>query len=117
MAGLWQASLARVAVPVAQRHPVFFYIDEFQSVLRLPLDLADMLAKARGLGVGLVLAHQYLGQLGDAVKTAVLGTARTQIAFQVEHDDARTLAPRFAPLAPADLSGLAADDIAMLPGV
>ncbi len=93
------------------------YLDEFQDFLRLPVDLADMLAQARGLGVGLVLAHQYLGQLTDTVRTAVLGTARTQIAFQVEYDDAKTLAHRFAPLTQTDLSGLAAYEIAMRPCV
>jgi hypothetical protein len=64
-----------------------------------------------------VLAHQYLGQLTDTVRTAVLGTARTQIAFQVEYDDAKTLAHRFAPLTQADLSGLSAYEIAMRPCV
>jgi hypothetical protein len=117
LAGLWQATLARVAVPAQQRHHVFIYLDEFQQVLRLPLDLADMLAQSRALGVGLVLAHQYLGQLSESIRTAVLGTVRTQIAFQVEHDDARTLAPRFAPLSAHDLSGLAAYEIAMRPCV
>jgi hypothetical protein len=117
MSGLWQATLARVAVEAERRHPVFVYLDEFQAILRLPVDLADMLAQARGLGVGLVLGHQYMGQLSDEVKTAVLGTARTQIAFQVEHDDARALAPRFGPLQAADLSGLAAYEIAMRPCV
>jgi Type IV secretion-system coupling protein DNA-binding domain len=117
MAGLWQATLRRVTVAAERRHPVFIYLDEFQQILRLPLDLADMLAQARALGVGLILAHQYLGQLTDDVKTAVFGTIRTQIAFQVEHDDAKTLAARFAPLAAADLSGLGAYEIAMRPCV
>ena len=117
MAGLWQATLARVSVPAEQRHPVMVYLDEFQSVVRLPVELADMLAQARGLGVGMVLAHQYLGQLSDEVRTAVFGTARTQICFQVEYDDAKTLANRFAPLTQADLSGLAAYEIAMRPCV
>lgn len=117
MAGLWQAALARAAVPADRRHPVMIYLDEFQDFLRLPLSLADMLAQARGLGVGLVLAHQYLGQLTDEVKTAVLGTARTQIAFQVEYGDARELANRFGPLTQADLSGLGAYEIAMRPCV
>ncbi len=117
MAGLWQATLARVAVPADRRHPVFVYLDEFQNVVRLPVDLADMLAQARGLGVGMVLAHQYLGQLGDDIRTAVFGTARTQIAFQVEYDDGRALANRFAPLTQADLSGLSAYEIAMRPCV
>jgi hypothetical protein len=117
MAGLWQATLARVAVPAERRHPVMIYLDEFQSVVRLPVDLADMLAQARGLGVGLVLANQYAAQLPDDIRTAVLGTARTQICFQVEHDDAKLLATRFAPLTAGDLSGLAAYEIAMRPCV
>jgi hypothetical protein len=117
MAGLWQATLARVTVPAARRHPVMIYLDEFQEVLRLPVSLSDMLAQARGFGVGLVLSHQYLGQLGEAVRTAVLGTVRTQICFQVEYDDAKTLSHRFAPLTQADLSGLAAYEIAMRPCV
>jgi hypothetical protein len=117
MAGLWQATLARVAVPAENRHPVFVYLDEFQAILRLPVDLADMLAQSRGLGVGLVLAHQYLGQLGDEVKTAVLGTTRTQVVFQVEHADAKALAPRFGPLSASDLSSLGAYEIALRPCV
>jgi len=115
MAGLWQATLERITVPPERRHPVMFYLDEFQDFLRLPIDLADMLAQARGLGTGLVLAHQYLGQLTDDVETAILGTARTQVVFQVEHDDATTLAKRFAPLTSDDLSGLAAYEIAVRP--
>jgi hypothetical protein len=68
MAGLWQATQARFAIPPEKRHPVSIFADEFQDVLRLPVDLADMLAKSRGAGVGLVLAHQHLGQLSDDVK-------------------------------------------------
>jgi hypothetical protein len=117
MAGLWQATLARVSVPQQRRHAVFVYLDEFQDFLRLNVDLTDMLAQARGLGVGLVLAHQYLGQLTEDVKTAVLGTTRTQCLFQVEYDDATMLAKRFAPLTQADLSGLAAYEIALRPCV
>jgi hypothetical protein len=117
MAGLWQATLARVTVPHEKRHPVMVFLDEFQDFLRLPIDLADMLSQARGLGVGLVLGHQYLGQLTENVKTAILGTARTQITFQVEFEDAKTLAQRFAPLTQEDLSGLAAYEIAMRPCV
>ncbi len=36
----------------------------FRTYLHLPLDFADALAQARGLGVGFALAHQYLHQLG-----------------------------------------------------
>ncbi len=113
VASLWQATLSRARIPATQRRPAFIYLDEFQDVLRLPLDVADMLAQARGLGVGLTLAHQHLGQLPEAVKTAVLGTARTQISFQLDYDDARTLEKRFAPLTADDLMGLAAYEVAL----
>ena len=117
IAGFWQATLGRVDVAEGKRHPVMVYLDEFQDVIRLPLDLAEMLAQARGLGVGLTLAHQYLGQLSDSVKTAVLGTTRTQIVFQLQPEDARTVSSRFTPLMPDDLVGLAAYEVAIRPSV
>jgi hypothetical protein len=113
VASLWQATLARAAVPAEQRRPVTVYLDEFQDVLRLPLDIADMLAQARGLGVGLTLAHQQLGQLSEAIKSAVLGTARSSVVFQLDYDDAQRMAQRFAPLTREDLMGLAAYEVAL----
>jgi hypothetical protein len=111
---LWQATLARTTVPAEHRRPAFAYLDEFQDIVRLTDDVADMLAQARALGLGLTLAHQYLAQLSEAILAAVLGTARTQLVFQVEHDDARRLAPRFAPtLSAADLTGLAPYEMAV----
>lgn len=115
MASLWQTALARVAVPVEKRRPAWLYVDEFQETVRLPLDLADMLSQARGLGLGLTLAHQYLGQLPDSVKTAVFGTARTHLTFQCGYDDATTLARAFAPLTRDDLMGLESYEIALRP--
>jgi Type IV secretion-system coupling protein DNA-binding domain len=117
VAAVWQATLARASIPAEQRHPVWLYLDEFQDVVRLPIDLADMLAQARGLGLGLTLAHQHLGQLSPEIKAGVLGTARSQLVFQLEHDDAKHLAPRFAPLSAHDLIGLGAFDIALRPCV
>jgi hypothetical protein len=58
-----------------------------------------------------------LMQLPEAVRAAVLGTVRTQIAFAVEYDDARTLEKRFSPLTADDLSGLPAFELAMRPCV
>lgn len=48
-----------------------------------------LLLRLLGPGVGLVLVHQYLGQLTAVVNTAVLGTSGTQVVFKVEYDDAR----------------------------
>ncbi|MGH7158189.1 MAG: type IV secretory system conjugative DNA transfer family protein [Candidatus Saccharimonadales bacterium] len=117
LAALWQAILGRVQLDPSERHPVYLYVDEAQSVLKLPVDLADMLAQARGLGASFTLAHQHLGQIDDKqVKSALLGTVRSQIVFQAMREDAATLAPSYAPrLTADDLMGLARYEFAMRP--
>jgi Type IV secretion-system coupling protein DNA-binding domain len=117
MTSVWQATLARGTLPKDQRHPVWLYLDEFQRVVRLPIDLADMLAQARGFGLGLIMAHQYLDQLTPEIKAAVLGTTRSQLIFQLEDRDATELAPRFAPLTRDDLTNLSPHEIALRPCV
>jgi hypothetical protein len=104
---LWQAVLGRSAVPRERRHPVFVVLDEFQDYLHLPVDLADALAQARGLGVGFALAHQYLHQLDAGMRSAVLANAQSRIAFRLPAEDARVLASG-STLAPEDFQSLGA---------
>ena len=89
---LWQAALGRARVPSHARVPVMVYIDEFQDYLHLPTDLADVLAQARGLGVGLTLAHQHLAQLPSSLRSAVMANARSRVCFQLGTEDARLVA-------------------------
>ena len=107
LSALWQAVQGRARLAPSERHPVFCFVDEFQDYLRLPTNLADVLAQARGYGFGLTLAHQHLGQLPAEVRQAVLANARSKAVFQTSADDARVLAREFAPyLTAADLQGL-----------
>jgi uncharacterized protein DUF87 len=92
VAELWQAVLARAGVPAERRHPVIVYADEFQDYVHLPTDMADALAQARGLGVGLTLAHQHLAQLPANLRAAVLANARSRVCFQLAGEDAQLMA-------------------------
>lgn len=107
MTGLWQATLGRSRVPPERRHVVPVYVDEFQDYLRLPLDFADALAMARGLGVAFTLAHQFLHQLEPQVRASVLANAQSRVAFRLAADDARILASGIQ-LDPEDFQSLGA---------
>jgi Type IV secretion-system coupling protein DNA-binding domain len=115
ISAVWQAALARANLPPAQRRAFWLVIDEFQDVMRLPLDLADMLSQARGLGLGLTLAHQYMDQLSNQLRAAVIGTTRSHLVFQLGYTDAHDLAVHFSPLNTDDLQNLAAYEIALRP--
>lgn len=114
VAALWQAALSRSQLPADGRPAFIGYLDEFQDVVRLgaATELADMLAQARGLGLGLVLSHQYMNQLPEAVQQALQGTVRSAVTYQSEYADATMLARRFAPLTADDLQGLETFEIA-----
>jgi hypothetical protein len=104
---LWQAVQKRAGMAAADRPATFAYIDEFQDYLHLPVGVETMLAQARGLGLGLTLAHQHLGQLPTSVREAVLANARSRVIFQVASKDAGALAKELAPYLKApDLQGL-----------
>ena len=66
------------------------YADEFQ---RFATDsISTVLAESRKFGLGLVLAHQYLGQLPESLRDAMFGNVGTVLAFRLGYQDARVVA-------------------------
>jgi hypothetical protein len=98
------AALSRADVPPEHRAPFYVYIDEFQNIVTD--SFATMLSEIRKYGVGLHLAHQYVDQLPDNIKQAVVGNIGTLMAFRLGHADAQWLSAHFAPLTPDDLTGI-----------
>jgi hypothetical protein len=90
------AALSRAEAAAASRRPFFLYVDEFQTFTTLAF--ATMMPELRKYGVGLTLAHQYLHQLGDDVRHAVLGNAGTLISFRVGPEDAAVIAREMQPV-------------------
>lgn len=102
----WTLALSRAGVPAEKRHIVEIYIDELQDYLSLPTDLADALAQARGLGVGLTLAHQYRDQLPLNIRSGIDANARNKIVFGLNSRDAKDMAAMAPELIAEDFMSL-----------
>lgn len=94
------AALSRTDMPEKERKPFFLYIDEFQNVTTG--SIASILSEARKYGLGLNIAHQYIGQLvknnDTTIRDAVFGNAGTIICYRVGVEDAQFLEKEFAPV-------------------
>ena len=92
IADLWRATLERAALPASERQVVVAYLDEFQTYVRLPTDLADALTMSRGLGLAWVLGHQNRSQLPAQLRAAVDANVRSKVYFQLASEDAQAVA-------------------------
>jgi hypothetical protein len=90
-----QATLER-ATPGAKRTPTFVYIDEAQEYFGEGQGLEDLLNQARKYQVGLILAHQNLGQCDRKLKQSLMSSTAVKFVGGVSSDDAKELAPNMA---------------------
>ena len=89
------AALTRAELPEDARRDFYLYVDEFPSFTTT--SFAGMMAEMRKYRVGLVLAHQYLSQVEDTVRDAILGNVGTTVAFRIGLTDALLLEKEFYP--------------------
>ncbi|RMD59361.1 hypothetical protein D6821_01430, partial [Candidatus Parcubacteria bacterium] len=90
------AAMSRVDVPEHERKDFYLYVDEFQNFTSD--SFANILSEARKYRLNLILAHQYIEQLGEVVKNAVFGNVGTMLVFRVGAADAEELVKEFAPV-------------------
>lgn len=92
VAKLQIAALSRANIPQEQRELFLTYVDEFQRFANVAATSYEvMLSRARKYGLGLILAHQQMGQIGENLMREILGNVGTVVAFQVGATDARRL--------------------------
>jgi len=89
------AALARSPIPEDDRVDFHLVLDEFHNFTTDAF--ASILSEARKYRLCLTLAHQYLDQLSEPVKDAVLGNVGSLIAFRLGAEDAERLAKEFTP--------------------
>jgi hypothetical protein len=75
--------------------PCYFYVDEFQNFANE--SFASILSEARKYKLALTVAHQYIEQMTDDVKSAVFGNVGTMITFRIGATDAEVFEKEFAP--------------------
>lgn len=89
------AAMSRVDVPEEKRQDFFMSVDEFQNFATA--SFANILSEARKYRLSLTLAHQYVDQLDDEVRSAVFGNVGTIVSFRVGATDAEFLEKEFLP--------------------
>lgn len=112
------ATLSRASMSAKDRNPFYLFIDEFQnflstSGLTYAKDSYDetftsMLSEARKYKLLLILANQYMEQLGWGVRKALFGNIGSLIAFKSGVEDSKYLQLHF-------VNKLSAEDFRTIP--
>ncbi len=87
------AAMARAGRPEHEREDFFLYIDELHNFSTD--SFVAILSEARKYRLCLTLSHQYMAQLREPIRDAVLGNVGTIIAFRVGERDGEVLEREF----------------------
>lgn len=85
-----QEAMKRAAILEHEREDFHLYIDEFQNFTTDAFD--SIVSEARKYRLSLIIAHQYLDQLSDKVRKAILGNVGNLVMFTLGGGDAEALA-------------------------
>lgn len=89
------AAMKRARISEEERKDFYLYIDEFQNFTTD--SIVTILSEARKYKLNLILAHQYIPQLKQEIRDAVLGNVGTIGAYRIGADDAEFLEKQFEP--------------------
>lgn len=87
IASFGSAAMSRANLAPQDCKDFAMIIDEFPNFTTN--SLASLLSEVRKYNVSMILAHQYLNQMTDVVRSAALGTIGSLIVFRVGGEDAR----------------------------
>lgn len=89
------AAMGRADMPESERQDFSLYVDEFQNFATE--SFATILSEARKYRLSLVLANQFMTQLTDQIREAILGNIGTVISGRIGITDAEVLVKKFSP--------------------
>lgn len=89
------AAMGRADIPESERQDFSLYVDEFQNFATD--SFATILSEARKYRLSLILANQFMTQLTDQIREAILGNIGTVISGRIGITDAEILVKKFSP--------------------
>lgn len=92
---IFMAALSRADNPHGNFAPFYLYIDEFQNITTD--SIPGILSEARKYKLSLTIAHQFLAQIDEKIRSAVFGNVGSMAVFRVGQDDAEFFEKQFAP--------------------
>ena len=90
------AALSRADRAVGNRRDFYLYVDEFPT-LATPT-FAGMFSESRKYGLNLIVAMQYLDQVDESLRNALLENVGSLIVFRVGPESAESLGAQLGPL-------------------
>ena len=90
-----QAAMSRQDIPEDQRKDFCLYVDEFQNFATDSFE--SILSEARKYRLNLIVANQFMTQLTDKIREALLGNVGTIICGRVGVTDADLMVKAFTP--------------------
>jgi hypothetical protein len=89
------AAMGRADIPESEREDFSLYVDEFQNFATDSFE--SILSEARKYRLSLILANQFMTQLTDKIREAIIGNIGTVISGRIGITDAEILEKKFAP--------------------
>lgn len=89
------AAMSRASMPEDQRKDFCLYVDEFQNFATDSFE--SILSEARKYRLNIIVANQFMTQLTDKIREAIIGNVGTMIAGRVGVTDAELLVKKFSP--------------------
>lgn len=103
---LWQLTLRRASITPEKRHFIYFFLDELAEFIKLPTSVDDALSMSRSLGVGWILANQFLKQLPPEIRQSIKTNCKNRLAFGLSMSEAKDIANETIELKPEDFHSL-----------
>ncbi|OGD67859.1 hypothetical protein A3F08_01185 [Candidatus Berkelbacteria bacterium RIFCSPHIGHO2_12_FULL_36_9] len=97
-------AFARADTPEEKRKDFYLYVDEFQNFTTDTFK--TILSEARKYHLNLAITNQYIAQLTEPIRDAVIGNAGTLISYRIGAADAEFISKEFPGISDSDMTNL-----------